>query len=257
MLAAVATAEPERAKPAKAAAESVAPATRAPWVGLRISKLTPAMEAQLPGIPAGVGFLVDSVDEGGPADRAGLRAYDVIWKLDEQLLVNESQFATLLMMRRPGDQLALTRRRSGEDRAVSVELASSPTTDEEAELAPAEVPLVPTGVPGMPRTIVYPQSRTAETSREDGSVARLHYEDEGPVVSIHDAEGELVYEGPVFADGELAMPKDWACNVGALMRVMRHSEKSKWKPHWSRSEDKHRGDDDRDDRDQDDRKRGD
>lgn len=215
------------------APESPEPATsvrRVPWVGLRISKLTPAVQAQASGIPKGVGFLVEAVDQGGPAAKAGMRPYDILWKLGDQLLVNEAQFATLLMMREPGEELPMTVRRSGEDHLLAVVASAAPEPGNDSVLSPAEVPLVPTGVPGMPRTIVYPQSRTAETSREDGSVARLHYEEGDAVVSIHDATGTVLYQGPVYRDGEWLLPKEWACSVGALMRVMRQSEDSDWKP---------------------------
>lgn len=201
-----------------------------PWVGLRVAHLDQPTRAHAPGVPEGVGFLVASVDEGGPAGAAGVRAYDILWKLDDQLLVNEAQFATLLRLREPGDTVRLGIVRSGEQLGIEVELGAIEADRPASEISPAEVPLMPAGVPGMPRTIVYPRSRTAEVSRQDGSMAKLRYQDGEPVVVIRDASDELIYEGPVREDDELRVPEEWRCPVDALLRTMHRAERPDWKP---------------------------
>ncbi len=56
------------------------------WLGVQLAKPEPSMVAHLPDLPKGMGFLVSSVDRGGPADQAGVATFDVIWKLDDQML---------------------------------------------------------------------------------------------------------------------------------------------------------------------------
>ncbi|MGE9270414.1 MAG: PDZ domain-containing protein [Verrucomicrobiales bacterium] len=199
-----------------------------PWAGLDVGKLNEAMRAHASGVPPGVGFLVTAVATDGPAAHAGVKSYDILWKLDDQLLINEAQFATLLQMHRPGDVVTIDVVRSGKPETFELTLAKSPQTARVRGLSPVDLTLVPAGVPGMPKTIVYPQQRIAEVSREDGGLARLHHVDDEPVVVITDAEGEVIYDGPVRRDGRISVPKSWRCSVGALLRTMDQASESNW-----------------------------
>jgi S1-C subfamily serine protease len=58
------------------------------WLGLQVSKPDPSMTSQLPSLPQGIGFVIASVDEDGPAQTAGLKKFDLLWKLGDQMLVN-------------------------------------------------------------------------------------------------------------------------------------------------------------------------
>ena len=75
------------------------------WLGIEVSKPSPAVHAQLKGVPPGVGFVIDEVIVPSPAAEAGLRNYDFVWKMDEQLLINTAQFWTLLNLREAGDRV--------------------------------------------------------------------------------------------------------------------------------------------------------
>ena len=79
--------------------------SKMPWVGVEVGKLDAAMRAHATGVPEGIGFLVTSVTADGPADQAGVKSFDILWKLDDQLLVNEAQFGTLLQMHGVGDSV--------------------------------------------------------------------------------------------------------------------------------------------------------
>ena len=206
------------------------PAPPMPWIGLEVGKLERAMRAHVSDVPEGVGFLITSITAEGPAEKAGLQRFDVLWKLEDQLLINEAQFGTLLRMRKPGDQVELSVVRAGQHEKVRIELGEAPPAPVLAEIPAAEIPLYPSGIPGMPKTIVYPLDRTAEVTREDGSVAKLHYKDNEPHVLIVDAEGKTVYDGPLRKDGMFAVPEEWNCSVGALLRTMHRAKGDQWKP---------------------------
>ena len=205
------------------------PMARTPWVGLEVGKLDDAMRAHVVDVPMGAGFLITGVTAGSPADKAGLRSYDILWKFNDQILINEAQFGTLLRMHKIGDSVNMTIVRSGKHLAMDLELAPAPPRQVQSEISPVDIPLVPAGVPGMPRSIVYPQARKAVVSREDGSTAQLHHEDGEAMVVIRDGDGETIYEGPVRKDGKMVVPRDWKCSVGALMRTMHHAEDDDWK----------------------------
>jgi hypothetical protein len=204
--------------------------TAGPWIGLEVSKLTEALHAQLSGVPRGVGFVVTGVDEDGPAARAGLRRFDILWKFDDQLLINEAQFGTLIQMKSAGDRVVLSIVRGGEASLAEVEIAKAPERSRLAGFDPAEIPIYPSGLPDMPRQIVYPGKRIAEVTRHDGSVARLSYEGEEALVVIEKTGGEVIYDGPVRKDGHLAVPAEWRCAVGALLRTMERASSDEWKP---------------------------
>ncbi|MER6708621.1 S1C family serine protease, partial [Streptomyces fumanus] len=65
------------------------------------------------------------VTEGGPGDRAGLRAGDVITAVDGRRVHNGEELIVRTRAHRPGDRLELTLERDGEVRKVSLVLGSS------------------------------------------------------------------------------------------------------------------------------------
>ena len=58
------------------------------YLGVRTESLAPAMSKQL-SLPMGLHLSVVRVGPDSPAEKAGLREFDVLLKLDEQILVNE------------------------------------------------------------------------------------------------------------------------------------------------------------------------
>jgi len=218
MLAVTAAAEEPSTPPAE---RPDAPVARGlPWIGFDVGQLDAATRAHAPQVPKGAGFLVMSVVEGGPADEAGIRPYDIVWRLGDQLLVNEAQLAVLLQLHQPADEVRVTLVRSGEVRELGLTLGVAPASG-----APRAIPAGPTSMPG-PVSRVYPQDRTAEIVLDDGSMARLWHQGDRPFVKITGAEGELIYEGGVRENGESKIPEEWRCTVGALFRGLYRAERS-------------------------------
>lgn len=80
---------------------------KAAYLGVSGSRPTPAMRSQL-SLPAGVGLVVEVIDEDSPAAKAGVKQYDVLHKLNDQILVNLEQLAILVRTFKPGDEVTLT-----------------------------------------------------------------------------------------------------------------------------------------------------
>lgn len=76
------------------------------------------------GLPAGTGLTVTGVTPDSPAAKAGLQAGDVLAKLNDQVLVNNGQFTTLVRNMKEGDVVKLAVVRNGEARDVEATLAS-------------------------------------------------------------------------------------------------------------------------------------
>jgi len=81
------------------------------------------------GLPAGMGLVVEFVQEKSPAADAGLHQYDVLQKFEDQLLINPEQLAVLVRSYKPGDQVRLTIIRDGKKQELTAKLS-------EHELAP-------------------------------------------------------------------------------------------------------------------------
>lgn len=206
----------EHAKPAVIHAST----GRAPWVGFEVTRADDVVRAQLPKLPRGVGFVITSVTSPGPARLAGLQAFDVLWKWNDQLLVNEAQLATLLNMCSVNDTVQLTVFRAGEEKVLSVMLGAEPDPKAVAAGPTIESIKTPTIVPQLqsPR----PLDVNARIARlEDGNaVLEMESRAEGTWLTITDQQGETVFEGFFDEPTKKKIPSAWLDRVGALHRSL-------------------------------------
>lgn len=91
------------------------------WIGISTSPAAPALRKQLK-LAEGMGLVVDFVEPKSPADQAGIKQYDLLEKLDDQLLVNSEQFAVLVRTFKAGDEVKLTLVREGKRQTIPVKL---------------------------------------------------------------------------------------------------------------------------------------
>ena len=187
------------------------------WLGLQVSRPDESITVHLPELPPGIGFVVRSIDPGGPAASAGLEEYDVLWKLGDQMLVNEGQLAALLRLSKPGDEVVLSGFRAGKPLEVKLKLGEQP----EAKLPfPTDVvdsAILPVEC-GGPMRVVNVAEKFASYVTDDG---RAEVRKDGAVykVKIQTDGDELVYQGDLPADGGLAaVPENWQRRVDALRR---------------------------------------
>lgn len=190
------------------------------WLGLEVSKPDETITAHLPDLPQGIGFVIRSIEKGGPAETAGLRDLDVICKFNDQLLVNESQLAALLRLANPGEEVKLTGFRAGKPLAATLKLGESPTRAG----VPSEL-LDQTLLPGEcrgPMRVVNLAGKVATYSNEDGRL-EVRKLDDGYEVLIRDPKNEPLYEGRLPADGSVKdVPDAWRRRVYALRRGLDH-----------------------------------
>jgi putative serine protease PepD len=75
--------------------------------------------------PAGAGLA--AVSSGTPADRAGLKAGDVITKLDSTPVTSGEDLSSVIDSKKPGDQLKVTYVRNGSTHTVTLTLGTRPS----------------------------------------------------------------------------------------------------------------------------------
>lgn len=187
------------------------------WLGLSVVKPEPSVAAQIPSLPPGIGFVVESVVPGGPAEAFELRAMDVVWKFGDQMLVNRAQLATLLNLKRPGDEVKLAIFRAGQPLEVTIKLGEAPA---ERAVAPRR-PWIEDSF--YEEKIIIPGERTATYSTDQGK-AVVKREGEAHRVTITDPEQKVLFDGLLPPGGELdKIPDGWHRRVWVLCRSLDHA----------------------------------
>lgn len=216
--------EPRQVSPTPQASQ----APRA-WLGLRLSKPDETVTAHIPSLPPGVGFIVKSIDASGPAEASGLREMDLIWKIGDQMLVNEAQLATLLRLSKPGDEIVLAGFRGGKPLEVTLKLGESPALARPFPGEMVEAAVLP-GICHGPMRVVNVAEKSASFTTEDGTAVVRR---EGTVfkVKIQGAGDSRLFDGDVSTDADFAqIPEAWQTKVRVLCRTLEQALDGKMVP---------------------------
>jgi len=101
---------------------------KAAYLGVSIAPADATLQAQLK-LPAGVGLTVTYVEPDGPAKSAGLQEHDVLYKIDDQYVINIEQFQVLVRMHKPGDKLEITAIREAQTVKMTATLVEKEVPD--------------------------------------------------------------------------------------------------------------------------------
>ena len=91
------------------------------WMGVATGEVPPVLRQHLD-LTEGFGVLIAHVLDDSPASKAGLKAGDVLSKLDDQLLTTPEHLSLLIRSKKKGDTVRLTYLRKGEETVVQVNL---------------------------------------------------------------------------------------------------------------------------------------
>ncbi len=103
-------------------------------IGVQIQEVA-RETAEAFGLPKATGALVNSVEKGGPSDKAGIEVGDIILKVDGRDVRTSSELPRIITMIRPGTKVNLTLWRKGAQRDVAVTVAE---LKEDAAAAPQQ-----------------------------------------------------------------------------------------------------------------------
>ena len=116
--------------------------TRGPMLGISGDELTPQL-AEYFGVKAGKGVLVREVMAATAADKAGLKAGDVIVKVDGEAVTSLGELRRALRKKREGKQVSLTIVRNRAEQNVSVELEQPQSRGPESVTDGMELQFIP------------------------------------------------------------------------------------------------------------------
>jgi serine protease Do len=94
-------------------------------IGVQIQEVTKEL-AEAFGLPKPTGALVNSVEKGGPADKGGVEADDVILKVDGRDVRSSTELPRIITMVKPGTKVTLGIWRKGAQRELVVTVAEMP-----------------------------------------------------------------------------------------------------------------------------------
>jgi len=95
------------------------------YMGVGLRDIDQDLERSLQ-LPVDHGAVVQDITRGSPADRAGLRPYDVIVSLDDRPIANDDQLIREIAGRTPGSPARLQLIRDGHQESVTVKLTERP-----------------------------------------------------------------------------------------------------------------------------------
>jgi serine protease Do len=94
-------------------------------IGVVIQEVTKEL-AESFGLPKAAGALVNSVEKGGAADKAGIQASDVILKFDNKDVINSNELPRMVAATKPGTKVAIQIWRKGEKKDLQITVGETP-----------------------------------------------------------------------------------------------------------------------------------
>ena len=182
-------------------------------IGVVIQEVTKEL-AESFGLPKPSGALVNSVEKGGPADKAGIEASDVILKFDGKEVSSSSDLPRIVAQSRPGSKATAQVWRKGTARDVSVTVGEMP--EEKTAQRPGRKDTKPGNV----------VARLGLTLSELNSEQRKELALSGGLL-VEDAQGAAAKAGIRRGDVLLAINNQDVKSVDQLNQLLSQFEKAR------------------------------
>src|SRR5229473_2577842 len=111
------------------------------YIGVGLRDVDPDLQRSL-NLPASHGALVQDITEGSPAERAGVRPYDLIVSFDDRVVANDDELIREIAAHSPGASARLRVVRDGRDETFTVKLVERPSREATAGNLPVPQPAV-------------------------------------------------------------------------------------------------------------------
>jgi serine protease Do len=181
-------------------------------IGVVIQEVTKEL-AESFGLPSPIGALVNSIEKGGPADKAGIQPSDVILKFDGNEVVSSAELPRIVAATKPGAKVSVQVWRKGERKDLAITVGETP--DERA--AKREQSRKPAGE-AIAKLGLVVSELSAEQKRERNVAGG---------VSVESAEGPAAKAGIRQGDIILAVGNQEVKSVDDLNRLLDPSGRSR------------------------------
>jgi hypothetical protein len=177
------------------------------WLGVQVREVAPELYQHVE-LTEGTGLVVDFVAPNGPAAQAGVEKFDILVKLEDQLLVNPAQLQTLVRTKKEGDRVELALLRKGQPVRLTATLGKvdrppvklgGPGAFEWDEFVPLPAPRPPGGGGGSATV-----SQAAATATDGEYTFSATIRDGDKRLVVRDRAGTTVFDGPYNTEDERA-----------------------------------------------------
>ncbi|MFL6582147.1 MAG: DegQ family serine endoprotease [Burkholderiales bacterium] len=182
-------------------------------IGVVIQEVTKEL-AESFGLPKTSGALVNSVEKGGPADKAGIEASDVILKFDGKNVTSSSDLPRIVAQTRPGSKVTAQVWHKGASRDVTIAVGEMP--EEKVAQRPARKDAKPANM--VARLGMTLSELTAEQRKELGASGGL---------LVEEAQGAAAKAGIRRGDVLLAINNQDVKSVEQLTQLLNQFEKAR------------------------------
>ena len=99
------------------------------FLGVETSRISNALRNHID-LPEGVGLTISHIAEDSGAAEADLQQYDILHKVDDQIIINQEQLRTYIRSKKAGDRVRLEILRKGKSLKVPVKLGEREVSKE-------------------------------------------------------------------------------------------------------------------------------
>lgn len=165
------------------------------FLGINITSVD-KKTAEAYGLKSPNGALVQSVEKGKPADKAGLKHEDIILKVDDQIVKTNRDLIDYVASRAPGSKVTITYVRDGKERTATATLETRNETEEKTEAAEPSEKSPHEEKIGIRMSELTPSARrTYRIAKEvDKGVVITHVKPVSPSADAGLAEGDVILE---------------------------------------------------------------
>ncbi len=196
-------------------ADPTAPTTKA-FLGVHIVGVPQEVRAQT-SLDENAGLMIDFIQPGSPAEKAGFKLYDILTNLVDQKLFSAEQFTNLIKANKVGQTVSLGILRQGKPLTLEATLSEAPAQEmiPTAMSANGKEVLADSlearrslsllmnqlgkslGKPGMTKS----NSASMRMSDDEGSV-EISRKDESLTACVKDPKGKIIFDGPINTPAE-------------------------------------------------------
>ncbi|WP_299874918.1 S1C family serine protease [uncultured Cocleimonas sp.] len=95
------------------------------WLGISLGQISPALRSQLSSqLKDGMGVMITGVQANSPAEKSGLKAFDILTRFNKTNVSNSQQVFDLVQQSSAGDKITLEYIRAGKNQTASAEIGS-------------------------------------------------------------------------------------------------------------------------------------